>query len=89
KDFVLVVKSEDLDKPRAFLEYNPETESNCLMLTLVPKFSLNPIQIEIVFIVDRSGSMQGEPIKKAGQVLELFLHSLSEDCYFNVISFGS
>ncbi|CAJ0921568.1 21621_t:CDS:10, partial [Entrophospora sp. SA101] len=52
KDFVLVVKSEDLDKPR-------------------------------------SGSMQGEPIKKAGQVLELFLHSLSEDCYFNVISFGS
>ncbi|CAJ0889422.1 5249_t:CDS:2 [Entrophospora sp. SA101] len=79
KDFVLVVKSEDLDKPRAFLEYNPKTESNCLMLTLVPKFSLNPIQTEIVFIVDRSGSMQGEPIKKAGQALELFLRSLPED----------
>ncbi|CAJ0764125.1 10684_t:CDS:2, partial [Entrophospora sp. SA101] len=89
KDFVLVVKSEDLDKPRAFLEYNPKTESNCLMLTLVPKFSLNPIQTEIVFIIDRSGSMQGEPIKKAGQALELFLHSLPEDCYFNVVSFGS
>ncbi|CAJ0876773.1 12753_t:CDS:10 [Entrophospora sp. SA101] len=89
KDFVLVVKSEDLDKPRAFLEYNPKTESNCLMLTLVPKFSLNPIQTEIVFIVDRSGSMQGEPIKKAGQALELFLRSLPEDCYFNVVSFGS
>ncbi|CAJ0826015.1 13819_t:CDS:2, partial [Entrophospora sp. SA101] len=89
KDFVLVVKSEDLDKPRAFLEYNPETESNCLMLTLVPKFSLNPIQTEIVFIIDRSGSMQGERIKKAGQALELFLHSLPEDCYFNVVSFGS
>ncbi|CAJ0651743.1 13712_t:CDS:10 [Entrophospora sp. SA101] len=89
KDFILVVKSEDLDKPRAFLEYNPKTESNCLMLTLVPKFSLNPIQTEIVFIIDRSGSMQGEPIKKAGQALELFLHSLPEDCYFNVVSFGS
>ncbi|CAH1771025.1 15211_t:CDS:2, partial [Entrophospora sp. SA101] len=79
KDFVLVVKSENLDKPRAFLEYNPKTESNCLMLTLVPKFSLSPIQTEIVFIVDRSGSMQGEPIKKAGQALELFLRSLPED----------
>ncbi|CAJ0745586.1 18116_t:CDS:2 [Entrophospora sp. SA101] len=89
KDFVLVVKSENLDKPRAFLEYNPKTESNCLMLTLVPKFSLSPIQTEIVFIVDRSGSMQGEPIKKAGQALELFLRSLPEDCYFNVVSFGS
>src|SRR5437764_17795 len=38
---------------------------------------------------NRSGSMEGEPIKKAGQTLELFLRSLPEDCYFNVVSFGS
>src|SRR6266542_4407714 len=40
-------------------------------------------------LINRSGSMQGEPIKKAGQALELFLRSLPEDCYFNVVSFGS
>ncbi|CAJ0904287.1 1190_t:CDS:10 [Entrophospora sp. SA101] len=71
--FRLVVESEDLDKPRAFLEYNPKTESNRLMLTLVPRFALNQIQTEVVFIVDRSGSIKGEPIKKAGQALELFV----------------
>ncbi|CAJ0648549.1 11303_t:CDS:10 [Entrophospora sp. SA101] len=85
--FRLVVESEDLDKPRAFLEYNPKTESNRLMLTLVPRFALNQIQTEVVFIVDRSGSIKGEPIKKAGQALELFVRSLPEDCYFNVVSY--
>ncbi|PKC04699.1 hypothetical protein RhiirA5_401309 [Rhizophagus irregularis] len=89
KDFILMIKSKEIDQPRAFVEYNPETETNCVMLTLVPKFSLNVIMSELVFIVDRSGSMGIEPMKKAAQALELLLHSLSEDCYFNVISFGS
>ncbi|CAI2196731.1 3202_t:CDS:1, partial [Funneliformis geosporum] len=36
-----------------------------------------------------SGSMSIEPMKKAAQALELLLRSLPEDCYFNVVSFGS
>ncbi|CAB5192247.1 unnamed protein product [Rhizophagus irregularis] len=79
KDFILVVKSKDLDQPRAFLEYNPETQTNCVMLTLVPKFSLNTTITELIFVVDRSGSMSGEPMKKAAEALELLLRSISED----------
>jgi hypothetical protein len=38
---------------------------------------------------DRSGSMSIEPMKKAAQALELLVRSVPEDCYFNIVSFGS
>ena len=81
KDFILVVKSKDLNQPRyifyaiiffffifvllsiikkflyvsfrAFVEYNPETQTNCVMLTLVPKFALSTTISELIFVVDR------------------------------------
>ncbi|CAG8534553.1 11291_t:CDS:2, partial [Scutellospora calospora] len=57
KDFILLIKSQDIDKPRAFIEYNPIDETNCLMLTLVPSFKqvsnkLESIKMELIFIID-------------------------------------
>jgi hypothetical protein len=43
----------------------------------------------IVFLIDRSGSMSGEPIAHVRRALSIFVHSLPPDCRFDLIGFGS
>ena len=44
---------------------------------------------EVIFLVDRSGSMAGTSIEEVRNALQLCLRSLVPGCYFNIIGFGT
>ncbi|KAG0134920.1 hypothetical protein HOY82DRAFT_552928, partial [Tuber indicum] len=58
KDFSLLIKVNNIGDPGAFLAPHPTLkDTSTLMVTMVPKFALPSQGHEIIFVVDRSGSM--------------------------------
>lgn len=91
KDFVLNIQSAGLDAPRCIAELHLNNDTVALSLTLVPKFNLpDRASQEFIFLVDRSGSMQGHRIAAARKALVIMLRSLPrKDTIFQIVSFGN
>ncbi|KAJ6542714.1 von Willebrand factor type A domain-containing protein [Mycena capillaripes] len=91
KDFVLTVKSAGLDAPRCVAELHPIHSTTALAFTLVPRFKLPDVpRQEFIFLVDRSGSMQGRRITAAKKALIVMLRSLpTKDSLVQIASFGT
>ncbi|KAI2478421.1 VIT multi-domain protein [Pyrenophora tritici-repentis] len=88
-DFILRVVAKDIGIPQAILKTHPTLPNQrALMTTLVPKFNLKTEKPEIIFIVDRSGSMSHQ-IPTLVSALKVFLKSIPVGCMFNICSFGS
>ena len=87
RDLVIFIQSEDNSKPVVFVEKSNDTLA--ALVSLIPSFNLDNQNVELIFLVDRSGSMRGESMNQAKGALELFLHSIPAECYFNIYSFGS
>ncbi len=98
-DIVILVQPKEAHKPLVIIEpglsngENDFQKNAVIMVSFFPEFkgdaSCLQAACEFVFVVDRSGSMDGSYIKDAAQTLLLFLKSIPEGCYFNVIGFGS
>jgi hypothetical protein len=88
RDFVLQVLAPEQELPRVLMEHHPRyVNQRALMLTLVPKFRLPAIKPEIIFVVDRSGSMSGKIATLSKALIEL-LKALPGGVKFNICSFG-
>ena len=88
RDFVLLVRAAEPETPRSVVERAPDG-------TVAAKIVFPPLQAtgaapgEVLFLVDRSGSMVGSSIDEARNALQLCLRSLPPGILFNVAGFGT
>jgi len=88
KDLVLKIRTTTPHEPRVIVERSPEG-TFAAVASIVPKIELDDCPREFVFVVDRSGSMSGSNIEQARKAMQLFVRSLPEDCYIDIVGFGS
>ena len=88
RDVVLKIALAETHEPRALVERGPDGHAYALV-SFRPRLETALGPAEVIFVVDRSGSMQGTSIAEARNALQLALRSLRQGCLFNVVGFGS
>lgn len=91
-DFELRWQPEDQSVPQAAF-FSEQYEGNQYSLLQITPPSLEPennrLPRDVVFVIDTSGSMGGEPIRQAKESLLWALDRLKEQDRFNVVEFNS
>ena len=88
RDVVVVVAADGLNEPHAWIEM--DDAGRCAAAVVFrPGLDRETSPSEIVFVVDRSGSMRGTSIAEVPNALQLCLRSLTTECRFNIVGFGS
>eukprot|EP01132_Coremiostelium_polycephalum_P002375 gene2375-2937_t len=93
QNILTVIQPKLSDKPDHFIEYIPSESTYAVALNFYPKLETPSEDVnqkfEFIFVLDCSGSMSGSSIQSAKQALEILIRSLTINCKFNIILFGS
>lgn len=88
RDFVLLVTPRESGRPQVLVEKNDDGLVTAAV-SFVPRLEASAAPAEVVFLVDRSGSMLGPSIEQVRTALHLCLRSLRAGDCFNIVGFGS
>lgn len=87
-DFNLIAETENIFYPKAY-SYQDEKTTYFMLIHKLDDQDAKVNNSEYIFMIDRSGSMEGEKIRDAKNALEFSIRSLPKDSSFNIVSFGS
>ncbi|MFC1559064.1 VIT domain-containing protein [Gemmatimonadota bacterium] len=88
RDFVLLLTPVDRRMASA-CQVHDHTGMQYVMASFIPDFEQSRVPVDVTFLVDCSGSMQGASMEEARRTLLISLQSLQEGDYFNIFRFGS
>lgn len=92
KDFVLKYSSKGEKMESSFTFYREEGHTGTFMCHITPKIHYGPEEMlkrEIIFVLDRSGSMSNEPMEHAKKALKDCLKNLRDGDTFSIIAFDN
>jgi Ca-activated chloride channel family protein len=88
RDFLLLVEAPAFGEPHAWIERDDDG-THAIAVAFCPRLPHTAVPGEIVFVVDRSGSMGGRSIAEVRNALQLCLRSMTPGSRFNIVGFGS
>jgi Ca-activated chloride channel family protein len=92
RDFLLYYAVSEEDMGLSMLTHRIDGEDGYFMLLLSPGTLDNPERVlpkDIVFVIDRSGSMKGEKIEQAKASLKFCIENLNGGDRFNIVTFAT
>eukprot|EP01113_Clastostelium_recurvatum_P011179 TRINITY_DN1563_c2_g1_i5.p1 TRINITY_DN1563_c2_g1~~TRINITY_DN1563_c2_g1_i5.p1 ORF type:complete len:1057 (+),score=336.60 TRINITY_DN1563_c2_g1_i5:93-3173(+) len=92
ENFLLDIKLDNPHTSSLKIQHDEKTKSQVVMISLFPNQDVgeyDTIYTEMIFLIDRSGSMSGSKINKVREAMQLFLRSIPEGTLFNIVGFGS
>jgi len=88
RDLVLLLRAREPQKPTLYQTLD-DNGDRFVLASFVPDIPVERKPVEVVFLVDCSGSMHGPSIEEARRTLLLCLQSLAMGDRFNIVRFGS